>query len=235
MSLDDRMRNLFPFHSFSAQKAPAPLRGRGLRNAIKLSGRTFLAPHRGSSPKGLCKRTGFLGVKRHENPVRRHFERSEMRGLRSGIACKCWNIDSVGLFNMVRYTASMPLLPSALPPKGDTRCLRDDEKRRILLAPHRGSSPKGLCKRTGFLGVKRRENPVRRHFERSEMRGLRSGIACKCWNIDSIGLFNIARYTASMPLLPSALPPKGEARRYVANDFLNLTALLCGRGLSLTS
>ena len=29
-----------------------------------------------------------------------------------------------------------------------------------------------------------------------------------------------------MPLLPSALPPKGEARRYVANDFLNLIALL---------
>ena len=54
--------------------------------AIKLSGRTFLAPHRGSCPKGLCKRTGFLGVKRRENPVRRHFERSEMRGLRSGIA-----------------------------------------------------------------------------------------------------------------------------------------------------
>jgi len=25
--------------------------------------------------------------------------------------------------------------------------------------------------------------------------------------------------------LPSALPPKGEARRYVANDFLNLIAL----------
>ena len=57
-----------------------------LGNAIKLSGRTFLAPHRGSCPKGLCKRTGFLGVKRRENPVRRHFERSEMRGLRSGIA-----------------------------------------------------------------------------------------------------------------------------------------------------
>ena len=55
-------------------------------NAIKLSGRTFLAPHRGSCPKGLCKRTGYLGVKRRENPVRRHFERSEMRGLRSGIA-----------------------------------------------------------------------------------------------------------------------------------------------------
>ena len=35
----------------------------------------------------------------------------------------------------------------------------------------------------------------------------------------------MARYTASMPLLPSALPPKGEARRYVANDFLNLIAL----------
>ena len=33
------------------------------------------------------------------------------------------------------------------------------------------------------------------------------------------------RYTVSMPLLPSALPPKGEARRYVANDFLNLIAL----------
>lgn len=30
MNLDDRMKNLFPFHSFSAQKAPAPLRGRGL-------------------------------------------------------------------------------------------------------------------------------------------------------------------------------------------------------------
>ena len=57
-----------------------------LGNAIKLSGRTFLAPHRGSCPKGLCKRTGFLGVNRRENPVRRHFERSEMRGLRSGIA-----------------------------------------------------------------------------------------------------------------------------------------------------
>ena len=40
----------------------------------------------------------------------------------------------------------------------------------------------------------------------------------------------MARYTAGMPLLPSALPPKGEARRYVANDFLNLIALLCGRG-----
>ncbi len=35
----------------------------------------------------------------------------------------------------------------------------------------------------------------------------------------------MARYTASMPLLPSALPPKGEARHYVANDFLNLIAL----------
>ena len=54
-------------------------------NAIKLSGRTFLAPYQGSCPKGLCKRTGFLGVKQRENPVR-HFERSEMRGIRSGIA-----------------------------------------------------------------------------------------------------------------------------------------------------
>ena len=35
-----------------------------------------------------------------------------------------------------------------------------------------------------------------------------------------------------MPLLPSALPPKGEARRYVANDFLNLIALpMRGEGL----
>ena len=51
-----------------------------LRNAIQLSGKTFLAPHRGSCPEGLCKRTGFLGVKRRENPVRRHFERNEMRG-----------------------------------------------------------------------------------------------------------------------------------------------------------
>ena len=34
-----------------------------------------------------------------------------------------------------------------------------------------------------------------------------------------------------MPLLPSALPPKGEARRYVANDFLNLIALLLRVGL----
>ena len=29
-----------------------------------------------------------------------------------------------------------------------------------------------------------------------------------------------------MPLLPSALPLRGEARRYVTNDFLNLIALL---------
>ena len=40
----------------------------------------------------------------------------------------------------------------------------------------------------------------------------------------------MARYTAGMPLLPSALPPKGEARRYVANDFLNLRALPNGEG-----
>ena len=33
-----------------------------------------------------------------------------------------------------------------------------------------------------------------------------------------------------MPLLPSALPPKGEAGRYVANDFLNLIALPDGEG-----
>ena len=33
-----------------------------------------------------------------------------------------------------------------------------------------------------------------------------------------------------MPLLPSALPPKGEARRYAANDFLNLIELPRGEG-----
>ena len=38
------------------------------------------------------------------------------------------------------------------------------------------------------------------------------------------------RYTVSMPLLPSALPPKGKARRYVANDFLNLIAFPRGKG-----
>ena len=31
-----------------------------------------------------------------------------------------------------------------------------------------------------------------------------------------------------MPLLPSALPPKGEARHYVANDSLNLIAFPSG-------
>ena len=49
-------------------------------------------------------------------------------------------------------------------------------------------------------------------------RGLRRGIACKCWVIDSIRPFNIIHYTAGMPLLPSALPPKGEASRYDANS-----------------
>ena len=34
-----------------------------------------------------------------------------------------------------------------------------------------------------------------------------------------------------MPLLPSALPPKGEARRHAANDFLNLIALPLRRRL----
>ena len=32
-------------------------------------------------------------------------------------------------------------------------------------------------------------------------------------------------YTVSMPLLPSALPPKGEASRYGANIFFNLITL----------
>ena len=136
-------------------------------NAIKLSGRTFLAPHRGSCPKGLRKRTGFLGVKRRENPVRRHFERSEMRGQHYGVsnivrwplACPyclrhfprggkqgiCEMTESVespwlpigGAARRaegaaLRYiphcsiTASMPLLSSALPPKGEARCLQED-------------------------------------------------------------------------------------------------------------
>ena len=38
------------------------------------------------------------------------------------------------------------------------------------------------------------------------------------------------RYTVSMPPLPSALPPKGEASHYSANDFLNLIALPRGEG-----
>ena len=36
-----------------------------------------------------------------------------------------------------------------------------------------------------------------------------------------------------MPLLPSALPQKGETRRYAANDFLNLIALKGDRRASL--
>ena len=89
--MSDRAPLRFPHLSF-IRLEPYPARyARHLPHAgnttkTKLSGRTFLAPHRGSCPKGLCKRTGFLGVKRRENPVRRHFERSEMRGLRSGIA-----------------------------------------------------------------------------------------------------------------------------------------------------
>ena len=75
-----RLRRLFLEDDILVSQ-PSPL-----GNDIKLSGRTFLAPLRGGCPKGLCKRTGFLGVKRRENPVRRHFERSEMRGLLSGIA-----------------------------------------------------------------------------------------------------------------------------------------------------
>ena len=75
-------------------------------NAIKLSGRTFLAPHRGSSPMGLCKRTGFLGVKRRENPVRRHFERSEMRGQHYGIS------------NIVRWPLACPYCLRHFPRRG---------------------------------------------------------------------------------------------------------------------
>ena len=72
---DETRKCLFPFLFIPRKPTSAPS-----GNAIKLSGRTFLAPHRGSCPEGLCKRTGFLGVKQRENPVRRHFERSEMRG-----------------------------------------------------------------------------------------------------------------------------------------------------------
>ena len=38
-----------------------------------------------------------------------------------------------------------------------------------------------------------------------------------------------------MPLLPSALPPKGEARGCVANDFLNLIALPVGADRALAA
>ena len=84
---------------------------------------------------------------------------------------------------------------------------------RTFLAPHRGSCPKGLCKRTGFLGVKRRENPVRRHFERSEMRGQHYGIS------------NIVRWPLACPYCLRHFPRRGEASHYGANDFLNLIAL----------
>ena len=89
------------------------------------------------------------------------------------------------LMSNARRPYELPLSSYRQPPCGNAIKLSG----RTFLAPHRGSSPKGLCKRTGFLGVKRRENPVR------------------------------------LQILPSALPPKGEARRYVANDFLNLIAL----------
>ena len=89
-------------------------------------------------------------------------------------------------FSSVFHTASALSAPTGhLPLEGKAIKLSG----RTFLAPHRGSSPMGLCKRTGFLGVKRRENPVRLH------------------------------------ILPSALPRRGEARRYVTNDFLNLLAL----------
>ena len=96
--------SLFPilssvFHAIVTLSAPAG-------NAIKLSGRTFLAPHRGSCPKGLCKRTGFLGVKRRENPVRRHFERSEMRGQHYGIS------------NIVRWPLACPYCLGHFPRRG---------------------------------------------------------------------------------------------------------------------
>ena len=86
----------------SAPSGHLPLAGK----AIKLSGRTFLAPHRRSSPKGLCKRTGFLGVKRRENPVRRHFERSEMRGQHYGIS------------NIVRWPLACPYCLRHFPRRG---------------------------------------------------------------------------------------------------------------------
>ena len=44
----------------------------------------------------------------------------------------------------------------------------------------------------------------------------------------------LGRYAPKNPvrlhILPSALPPKGEARRYAANDFLNLIELPRGEG-----
>ena len=119
------------------------------------------------------------------------------------------------------------------------------------IRPCGAPSPRGeghQVKRQNVLGSPSGELP-------EGLRGLRSGIARKCWNIDSIGRFNIARYTASMPhlatlemashwilgryapknpvrlhILPSVLPPKGEARRYAANDFLNLIELPRGEG-----
>ena len=98
---DETRKCLFPFLFIPRKPTSAPS-----GNAIKLSGRTFLAPHRGSCPKGLCKRTGFLGVKRRENPVRRHFERSEMRGQHYGIS------------NIVRWPLACPYCLRHFPRRG---------------------------------------------------------------------------------------------------------------------
>ena len=98
---DETRKCLFPFLFIPRKPTSAPS-----GNAIKLSGRTFLAPHRGSCPEGLCKRTGFLGVKQRENPVRRHFERSEMRGQHYGIS------------NIVRWPLACPYCLRHFPRRG---------------------------------------------------------------------------------------------------------------------
>ena len=116
--------------------------------------------------------------------------------------------------------------------------------------PRHNAFPKGESKEEAASPPKKKANPASlRSAAPSKGRGSRGhsllpmeggapkgrrldGGSGMNWNIDSIGLFNIARYTASMPLLPSALPPKGEARRYIANDFLNLIALPQGGRLN---
>ena len=71
-------------------------------------------------------------------------------------------------------------------------------KRQNILSSPSGSCPEGLCKRTGFLGVKRRENPVRRHFERSEMRGQHYGVS------------HIVRWPLACPYCLRHFPRRGK-------------------------
>ena len=111
-----------------------------MSNAIKLSRRTFLAPHRGSCPKGLCKRTGFLGVKRRENPVRRHFERSEMREGYVAVLHEGVGISIASDYSTIPMTIHAALF---LPPSFGRRCPEGAEVGRVNRYSHiQGSQPR---------------------------------------------------------------------------------------------